>query len=75
MSTAGPIQDTTEQTYRVTYGWSCYEDFSDETAALAYAKQRATQPVSDRLCHLVEILDLTQSAPYPVLWSATRPAR
>lgn len=61
-------------THRVAHGWSRYQDFTNEADAREYAEDLAKQPMRDPLCRRVELLDLTQPAPYPRLAEWERPA-
>lgn len=63
---------------RVTYGWSCYDDYATMEEALQRAATLARQPMKDPLCQRVAILDLTRRegkyGTLPTLLEVRRPA-
>lgn len=64
---------TTPNTHRVIFGWSAYEDFHDEAAAVQRATVLAAIPASDPLCCSVRVLSLTDGVPYPTVREFERP--
>jgi hypothetical protein len=76
-----PQAQATVVVARVTYGFSCYDDFETMEEALQRAAELAREPMRDPLGRNVRILDLTRkvgegaASYFPTLLAVKRPAR